>query len=127
MGRDIFFVALGGAFGAVVRHAVSLWCTHALGPRFPWGTLLVNVVGCLLLGWLVQAATSSPSISESVKLALGTGFLGALTTFSTFGVQTLHVWQRSAALGVLNIAGNIVLGLLAAAVGVYVATRMTAT
>ena len=123
--RGVLLVALGGACGAVVRYAVNFWCLHALGPKFPWGTLVVNVAGCFLLGWLVQVANSWPAVSQSVQLGLATGFLGALTTFSTFGVQTLQLWQRSAFLGLLNVAGNGALGIAAAALGILVATWMT--
>ena len=49
--RDLMFVAIGGAFGAVARHLASAGWSNLLGDRFPWGTLFVNVVGCFLLGW----------------------------------------------------------------------------
>jgi CrcB protein len=115
-------VASGGAAGAVARHAAGLLCTGLLGDRFPWGTLAVNVLGCFFLGWLAQSAASSTAISDTMKLTLGTGFLGAFTTFSTFGVQTIQVWNRSPALAIGNILANLVIGLVAAAVGMYLAT-----
>ena len=93
--RELFVVATGGAIGAVARHIASVAWTAVLGDRFPWGTLFVNVLGCFLLGWLVRSVAISDSISDSSKLFLGTGILGAFTTFSTFGVQTVLLWEKS--------------------------------
>ena len=117
--RDFLWVALGGALGAMARYGAGLMCSGAFGDRFPWGTLLVNVLGCFLLGWLLQSTTTS----DTAKLAVGAGFLGAFTTFSTFGVQTLQAWQRSPALAFLNIGTNVLLGLLAAGLGIYFAAK----
>lgn len=121
--RDVLLVAGGGAIGAVARHLVSVLCVENFGARFPWGTMIVNVIGCLALGWLLQTASSSTVISDAAKLAVGTGFLGAFTTFSTFGVQTIHTWQKSPMLAIVNVAGNVVLGLAAAMIGIYLASR----
>lgn len=123
MFKEIWCVAIGGALGAASRHLVSVGCEQAFGSRFPWGTLLVNVVGCFLLGWLIEAAEASESISDAWKLTIGTGFLGALTTFSTFGVQTHHAWQRSPTSGILNVVANVLVGLIAAGLGMYLASR----
>ena len=123
--RDVLCIACGGAVGAVARHGVALICVSIFGPKFPWGTLVVNVVGCFLLGWLMQASLNSEAVSESFKLTVGTGFLGALTTFSTFGVQSVQTWQWSSVLGVANVLGNVVLGLVAAVAGMVLATRLS--
>lgn len=119
--RDLLLVAGGGAIGAIARYGASAMCSGLFGDRFPWGTLLVNVVGCFLLGWLLS--TSLATISDPLKLALGTGFLGAFTTFSTFGVQTLQAWQRSPLLAIANVGTNLIIGLAAAALGIYIATK----
>ena len=118
--RDVLLIGLGGAMGAIARHATAVLCLAWWGDRFPWGTLVVNVVGCFALGWLVHTTIG---ISDSVKLSLGTGFLGAFTTFSTFGVQTHVAWHRSPGLALANVAANVSIGLLAAWVGILFATR----
>lgn len=118
--RELLFVAAGGALGSLARYASSLMLTSLLGDRFPWGTLVVNVLGCLLLGWLLHQ--NSPA-STQAKLAIGTGFLGAFTTFSTFGVQTHQLWARSPLFAIANVASNVILGLLAAGLGLYLASR----
>ena len=91
------------------------------GDRFPWGTLFVNVLGCFLLGWLARTAADSDAISDSMKLTIGTGFLGAFTTFSTFGVQTVQLWSRSPIAAFGNVASNLLVGIAAVAVGMYLA------
>ena len=115
--RELALVGFGGAAGAIARYSASLACTSLLGERFPWGTLFVNVVGCFVLGWLSQTT----SISDATKLAVGTGFLGAFTTFSTFGVQTVQTWERSPLLALGNILSNVAIGLAAAVIGIYAA------
>lgn len=120
--RDVMLVASGGAIGAVARWGVSLLCNETLGSRFPWGTLAVNVAGCFALGWLMH----SISISEAAKLAVGTGFLGAFTTFSTFGVQTVQAWNREPIIAFANVSANVVLGVGATILGMYLAARLSA-
>ena len=124
--RDVLLVAGGGAIGAVARHAVNLLCTGLFGDRFPWGTFTVNVLGCFLLGLLLHYASVTDNVSDAAKLMLGTGVLGALTTFSTFGVQTIQVWQRSPVLCVANVAANLIVGLLAVTLGMQIANMMSA-
>lgn len=125
--RDLLIVATGGAVGAVARHGTGVLCAAMWGTRFPWGTLIVNVLGCFMLGWLLHEAEHVNVFGDTTKLAIGTGFLGAMTTFSTFGVQTVQVWSRSPSTAMLNVAGNLVLGLIAAAIGIYLATQFHGT
>jgi len=121
----VLLVAGAGALGAVSRYGVSLWALRAFGDRLPFGTLLVNVVGCLLLGFLLQAGIESPGLSREVKVALGTGFLGSFTTFSTFGVQTVRLAERGEwGSALLNVALNVVVGIGCAWLGILAARRV---
>ena len=112
-------IALGGAIGAVARYQVSVVVLQRWPHTFPWGTLVVNVAGCLAIGLLAQAAHHG-WVSPSARMFLGTGLLGALTTFSTFGYETVVCFQEHGArLALANVAANIVLGIAAVAVGLW--------
>ena len=89
--------------------------------RFPWGTLAVNVLGCLLIGAILGWASTRENVSETTRLFLVTGILGSLTTFSTFGNETIELFRQGAtgpAIG--NIAMNVVVGLVAVTVGLAI-------
>ncbi|MEM8947259.1 MAG: fluoride efflux transporter CrcB [Planctomycetota bacterium] len=110
--NQIFAVAVGGALGAVCRHLVNQVCSRY---QFPFGTLTVNIVGCFFIGLLItMRASDDQRWDELTHSALTIGFLGALTTFSTFGFET-HSFLSSQqhGLGLLNIASNMLLGLVA--------------
>lgn len=112
--QSLMLVGMAGAAGAVARYGVSLLAVRLLGERFAFGTLMVNVLGCLLLGALLEAERHTPLVTHPLRLLLAVGFLGAFTTFSTFGWETFRYLQDGAAnLAVLNVAANLVLGLLA--------------
>lgn len=122
--NHLLLIAGAGALGALSRYGVSLWALRVLGSRLPWGTLLVNVVGCLLLGFLLEASALLP-LSKEARLALGTGFLGSFTTFSTFGVETLALVEAGDWPGaLLNVGLNLVVGLICAAAGVFLARTL---
>ena len=106
-------VAVAGAVGAVARYGVG----SAVGVRsFPWATLGINVAGSFLLGLLLQAAPGR--LGDDVRLALAVGFLGAFTTFSTFGYETVAMLRDGrAGAAALYVGASVVLGLGAAAVG----------
>lgn len=109
----VLLVAVGGAAGAVLRYMVDAWAAARFGRRFPVGTLLVNVAGSLLLGLLAGAAVAYPW-----GTLLGTGFCGALTTYSTFGAETVRLAQgRHTALAALNVLVNVTLCVTAAFLG----------
>jgi CrcB protein len=93
---ELLVVALGGALGAVCRWQVGGWAQrhwigHATWGHLPLGTLVVNVIGCLILGAL--AGVTAEAVPPRWRLAVGTGFLGSFTTFSTFGVETVRLAQ----------------------------------
>ncbi|UJF20942.1 fluoride efflux transporter CrcB [Shewanella sp. OMA3-2] len=90
---NILFVALGGSIGAVLRYLISIFMIQVFGSSFPFGTLLVNVLGSFLMG-IVYALGQLSHLSPEVKSLVGVGLLGALTTFSTFSVETLLLMQQ---------------------------------
>ncbi len=108
-------VVLGAAVGAPLRYAVDRLVQAQHGTGFPWGTFTVNVAGSFVLG-LVLAATTSPAVIALV----GTGFCGALTTYSTFGLETVLLGRSSRMLAALNALGSVVAGLGAAGLGLAV-------
>ncbi|SFX63594.1 fluoride efflux transporter FluC [Marinospirillum alkaliphilum] len=91
---NLLLVAAGGALGGMARLAVTDLCSHWLGSRFPWGTLMVNLSGALLAGWLAARLGIPSSLDlSSAWLALVVGLLGGYTTVSSFSLQTLTLWQ----------------------------------
>ncbi|HYE79346.1 MAG TPA: fluoride efflux transporter CrcB [Thermoanaerobaculia bacterium] len=108
------WICLGGAAGTGARYLLSLAMLRLAGPAFPWGTLLVNVLGSFLLGLILEAQISTGWLSPTWNLALTTGVLGGFTTYSTFNYETLRLLQAGAWwLGIANLLGT-VLGCLAA-------------
>lgn len=115
-------IALGAALGANARYLVGLWAGQQLGAGFPYGTLIVNVTGSFVLGFLFAATTGRLALSAELRLLLGVGFLGAFTTFSSFAVESLTLLQNGSAWkGVFNVLANDLVGLLAALLGLYLA------
>ena len=92
----VLWVALGGAVGASARYFVGVWATRLLGHGFPYGTLCVNVLGCFLMGVLVEAAALKFSMSQEMRAFLSTGVLGGFTTFSAFALDFAVLSERKA-------------------------------
>jgi len=92
--KALLFVAMGGALGAVLRYSISSGIYHWFGRSFPYGTLVVNVVGSLAIGLLSILLVEKFNVSQEIKLGLVVGVLGALTTFSTFSWDTLHLLEQ---------------------------------
>lgn len=121
---ELSLVALGGAAGAVARYWVSGLVYRLTGPGFPWGTLVVNLLGCFLIGVVVLVLETTIQ-SGAVRAAVAIGFLGAFTTFSTFSYETLALlqdgeWLRAGA----YLGGSVTVGLLAVAAGFGTASLM---
>ena len=86
-------VMLGGGLGAGLRHGANLAALRWLGPNYPYGTLAVNVVGSALMGALVAVLLARPQLAP-YRPFLATGLLGGLTTFSTFSLDAVALWER---------------------------------
>ncbi|WP_342586075.1 fluoride efflux transporter CrcB [Xylanimonas protaetiae] len=125
--RLLGLVALGGAAGSVARYAVAL-ALPPTGSGWPLGTLVVNVVGALLLGFLLEAlARRGPESRrlQRLRLTLGTGVLGGFTTWSSFALETERLLHDGAVLVAVGyMAATLVAGTLAAVVGVLLAQRV---
>jgi CrcB protein len=108
---QIIFVGLGGFVGSILRYLITLATSKLLGSQFPWGTLIVNMTGGALIGFLM-AYCIARDVSLEVRLFLTTGFLGGLTTFSTFSHETIQmILAGNWGIGLLNITTNLVLSL----------------
>jgi CrcB protein len=118
---SVLLVALGGAAGSVLRYSVGLTFAHA---RFPYATLIVNAIGCLLIGLALPAWNRAPVLSEPLRLLLVVGFLGGFTTFSAFGHETAVLLQNSPSRAALNIVANVSIGLSAVLAGRAIAVRL---
>ncbi|TVP09958.1 fluoride efflux transporter CrcB [Shewanella sp. KCT] len=106
---NLIFVALGGSIGAVFRYLISIFMIQVFGSSFPFGTLMVNVIGSFLMG-VIYALGEASQVSPEIKALVGVGLLGALTTFSTFSNETLLLMQQGAWLKAFtNIALNLCL------------------
>ena len=118
----ILLVMIGGSIGALSRYAVSLLAARLFGTRFPWGTLAVNLSGCFLIGLAFAWAERGLSImNPAIRLFFITGFLGALTTFSTFGLETVNSLREGTHLvTIANFLGNNVIGLALVFLGMLV-------
>ncbi len=92
----LLVVCLGGALGAGARYLVSLGSLRLLGPSFPYGTLIVNAVGSLLIAFIMHVSLVTTAVSPNLRLFLTTGILGGFTTYSTFSYETLRYVQDGA-------------------------------
>ncbi|MGM0575597.1 MAG: fluoride efflux transporter CrcB [Myxococcota bacterium] len=119
---DMLLIAAGGALGALGRFGAGWVVQRLLGYGFPWGTFAVNVVGCLLLGLVLELAHHGSPVSREAQVFLAVGFLGAFTTFSTFGYETVRLLEDGrAAVALANAGGSVVVGLLACWAGIALA------
>jgi len=108
----LLIVGLGGFAGAIARYTLSGWVHRHYHGAFPCGTLFVNVVGCMGIGFLMVLAEGRLWLTPNLRLLLTVGFLGALTTFSTFGFETLALLEKGAfRAAALYVVGSLVLGL----------------
>jgi len=117
---NLLLVAVGGAAGSVLRHLAGLAALRLAGVGFPWGTLLVNVAGSLLMGicWQLLAQRGP----NAAQLLVMTGFLGGFTTFSAFSLETAQLWMRGEVLQCVGyVAASVALSLVAVTLGMWLA------
>lgn len=126
--RELAAVAGGGALGATGRHLLSQAVYQTLGRGFPWGTLAVNVVGSLILGAVYILLTQRSAGSEMWRPLIVVGFLGALTTFSTFSMDTLVLLEQGRLLRAgTNVLANVGLCIGAAWLGLIACRYVTSS
>ncbi len=122
---QIVSIAMAGALGALGRWFISLAGYRLFGTGFAWGTLIANVLGCFLLGFLMPLCLASAKISDTLRLAITVGFLGALTTFSTFSYESIkYMEDGSWTLAITNIGANLVIGFCATIAGLILARTL---
>lgn len=117
----ILCVGIGGFLGASLRYLVSIGAIKLFKSDFPLGTLIVNVVGAILIGFIMQLSLGVSFITPNLKLFLTTGILGGLTTFSTFSFETISLFQSGRYTAfITNIVLNVGLSLAGVVIGVSI-------
>ncbi|WP_295802395.1 fluoride efflux transporter CrcB [uncultured Microbulbifer sp.] len=95
-------IAIGGAFGAILRHLISIWSYPVFEGRYPLGTTIVNVLGSFLIGIAYVLIVERGLLGQEWRLMIMTGLFGALTTFSTFSLETVLLWHNGQPLTALT-------------------------
>ena len=125
---QLLWICIGGALGTGCRYLVGLWAAQALGTGFPYGTLIVNVVGSFLISIVMYLSIDAGALSLPVRMFLTTGFMGGFTTYSSFNYETFKLIQSGA---YTLAAGNVLATLLACAtaglLGLFVGARIAAS
>lgn len=118
---DLVLVGVGGFFGAITRRLVDLWVSDRTGGAFPFGTLVINLSGAFLLGLLFAWALERDVLPREIRGPVMIGFLGAYTTFSTWMLESWRLVEDGAwQLGLANLVGATVLGVIAVVAGLAV-------
>lgn len=125
MGARILLIAAGGAAGALLRYWVQNSVHSLLGREFPFGTLVVNVVGSFLVGFLYAYLVERIGISQELRLALIVGLLGAFTTFSAFSLDTLVLFENGHSLrAAVNVMASVILCLVGCWLGLIIGRQI---
>ena len=118
--EKILYVMLGGSLGALSRWGLGLLAARVIPGRFPWGTFTANMIGCFLIGVAFALSDRTNYLSPSFRLFFMTGFLGALTTFSTYCLETVSAFRSGVTSpAVLNFFLNNLFGLLLVLAGMW--------
>ena len=102
MAERLLWICLAGALGTGARYLIGLAAAARLGVSFPYGTLIVNVAGCFLIAFILQISLSVSSVSPTLRLALSTGFVGGLTTYSSFAYETAGLLRSGSPMAALS-------------------------
>jgi len=124
-GMQFLVIMLGGGLGAVARFVVSTRVNDKFAGDLPYGTLVVNVIGSFLMGFLAMWLVEKLGLNPLLRLAIFVGFLGAFTTFSTFSMETLNLFEEGlAGRALLNMLINVTLSVLAVWLGVMLGKQL---
>ena len=122
---QLFYIALFGAVGCLSRYLLSGWAYQLLGRGFPYGTLVVNVTGAFLIGLVMEFSIRSALIPPALRVAFTIGFLGGLTTFSTFSYETFRLLEEGAfVIAFFNVLVSVVTCLACTWLGIMVARAL---
>lgn len=120
MGRFLW-ICLAGAAGTGARHLIAVWAAQRLGSAFPYGTLIVNLGGCFAIAAVMHAALTF-GWPPTLRSAIAIGFLGGLTTYSSFNYETMRLFEEGASpSALLNLLLTVIGGLLAGGLGLIAA------
>jgi fluoride exporter len=123
--EQLVYIALFGALGCLARYFLSGWAYQLLGRGFPYGTLVVNVLGAFLIGLTMEFSIRSALIPPTLRIALTIGFLGGLTTFSTFSFETFRLLEEGAfVIAFFNVMVSVVSCLACTWIGIFVARAL---
>lgn len=118
--EKIFLISTGAVLGANARYWIGNWAAQKFGAYFPYGTIIINLTGSLLIGFFLTLATERFFIDTRWRLLIAVGFLGAYTTFSTFAYESYNLLIKGQWLaGLINLFGSTFIGILAVGLGVY--------
>lgn len=119
--KTVFLIALGGGLGSVARYLTGKISFALWGADFPWGTMIVNVVGSLAIGIVAGLLAHFTSWSQDVRHFVVVGILGGFTTFSAFALDSLLLYERQAyGAALFYIAGSVIISILAVAAGMFI-------
>ena len=120
--NDVFAIVAGAVPGALSRYHITEWTKAKFGLRFPSGTFIINLTGCLAIGFFLAILPSFPFYSHELDLMMRTGFLGAYTTFSTYSLDILILWRNQQNfLSLVFAVASIIFGLIAVRIGAAIA------
>jgi len=119
--KNVLLVGLGGGIGSIARYLCQKWFNETYPQPFPWGTFVVNLAGCFLIGIIYAASERSTVLSPQTRLFLATGFCGGFTTFSTFAFENMNLLRSGdTSYFLLYTFGSLLLGIIGVFAGVSI-------